>query len=62
MTEYDPDNRLAFGLCVIHEPELGYFSLEELESIELQWGLGIERDLHWQGTLADAQRIEGALR
>lgn len=62
MTEYDPDNRLAFGLCVIHEPELGYFSLEELESIELQWGLGIERDLHWQGMLADAMRIEGIPR
>jgi len=39
--EYDPEEKLAFGLCVIHEPELGYFSIEELESIELQWGLGI---------------------
>ena len=62
MTEYDPDEKLAFGLCVIQEPELGYFSLEDLESIELQWGMGIERDLLWQGTLADAERIEHVSR
>ena len=62
MTEYDPEERLAFGLCVIHEPELGYFSLEDLESIELQWGMGIERDLIWQGSLADAERIERVYR
>lgn len=62
MTEYDPEERLAFGLCVIHEAELGYFSLDELESIELMAGLGIERDLYWHGTLADAMRIEGIPR
>jgi len=62
MTEYDPEERLAFGLCVIHEPELGYFSLDELESIELQWGMRIERDLYWNGTLADAERVERASR
>lgn len=62
MTEYDPEEKLAFGLCVIYEPALGYFSLEELESIELQWGLGIERDLYWHGTLADAERIEHVSR
>lgn len=62
MTEYDPENELAFGLCVIHEAELGYFSIRELEEVDLPFGMGIERDLHWTGTLADAQRIERAVR
>jgi len=34
--------------------ELGYFSLSELESIRLPFGLRIERDLHYSGhTLAE---------
>jgi hypothetical protein len=48
-TEYDPEQRLAFGFAVIFpgEGELGYFSLNELESVRLPFGLKIERDLHW---------------
>ena len=44
--EYDPEKRLFFGLVSGHEVELGYFSLDELESVKVR-GLGIERDLYW---------------
>ncbi len=45
--EYDPNDRLGFGLVVGQERELGYFSLDELESIRGPLGLPIERDLYW---------------
>jgi hypothetical protein len=44
-TEYDPINRLFFGLVRGFEVELGYFSLDELEAVKGKLGLGIERDL-----------------
>src|SRR5438034_1363523 len=33
VAEYDPNERLAFGLVVGMETEWGYFSLDELEAI-----------------------------
>jgi hypothetical protein len=44
LTEYDPDERLAFGLVAGAEMELGYFSIDELESLEIR-GLKIEREI-----------------
>lgn len=54
-TEYDPEQRLFFGFAKITDGELGYFSLDELESVKLPLGLGIERDLYWndETTLAE---------
>jgi len=49
-TEYDPEEKLFFGLVHGHEKELGYFSLTELESIKRPFGLGIERDIHFDPT------------
>jgi len=46
-TEYDPDERLFFGYAHITDGELGYFSLDELESVRLPFGMKIERDAHW---------------
>ena len=46
-TEYSPDERMFFGLVVGQETELGYFSLDELESARGPMGLSIERDAHW---------------
>ena len=43
-TEFDPEQGLFFGLVVGHEPELGYFRLDELESVSGPFGLRIERD------------------
>jgi hypothetical protein len=56
-TEYDPKERLFFGFVRGHEGELGYFSLDELESVKVR-GLGIERD-KWFGfdhTLAEVMK------
>jgi len=56
-TEYDPEQRLFFGWAEIIPGcgELGYFSLDELESVKLPLGLGIERDLYFSETrLGDA--------
>lgn len=47
-----------FGLCHIHEAELGYVSLRELQGIRLRFGLKIERDLHFSPvTLEMAKRL-----
>ncbi len=55
-TEYDPDEKLFFGLVKGFEDELGYFSLEELESITGPGGLKIERDLYFKPcTLREAR-------
>tara|TARA_E500000305_G_C3944018_1_gene198918 strand:- start:196 stop:492 length:297 start_codon:yes stop_codon:yes gene_type:complete len=48
LSELDDDN-IAFGLCDLGYPELGYVSLDELKSLKLPLGLKIERDLHWDG-------------
>lgn len=48
-TEFDGED-VFFGLVDGFEKELGYFSLSELESVELPFGLKIERDLHWTPT------------
>src|SRR3990170_1503823 len=45
--EYDPDTRLAFGLAILQEREIGYFSMAELVAFRGQFGLPVERDLHW---------------
>jgi hypothetical protein len=52
-TEYDPETHEFFGLVQGHEVELGYFSLDELETITGSLGLHIERDRYWkEATLA----------
>jgi len=50
MTEYDPEQRLAFGWCDLGMgcPELGYFSIAELEQVRIApFGGKIERDMHY---------------
>jgi len=42
--EYDPVTRECFGYVDGFEGELGYFSIEELESVRGGLGLSIERD------------------
>ena len=44
--EFDGEDRF-FGFVNLFEKELGYFTLSELENVKLPFGLGIERDLHW---------------
>ena len=50
LTELDPDDGLAFGLCDrgMGEPELGYVSMLELAAVRGELGLPVERDLHFE--------------
>jgi len=41
------DDFIFYGLVRGFENELGSFSLNELQSVKVQFGLGIERDLHF---------------
>ena len=52
--EYDGEDTF-FGLCDLGMgfPELGYFSLAELQSIRGGLGLPVERDRYFEGTLKD---------
>jgi hypothetical protein len=45
--EYNPQTRTFFGLVNGLELEMGYFSLDELESVTGQFGLSVERDLYF---------------
>ena len=48
--EFDKTNEIFFGYVCGLENELGYFSLEELESVKGQLGLGVERDISFKPT------------
>lgn len=43
----DDDDFIFFGLVDLHEKEFVYFSLNDLQSVKLPFGLNIERDLHF---------------
>jgi hypothetical protein len=67
-TELDEDNDTLFGLADLGFgcPEIGAFSLLELASVRLPFGLGIERDLYFEGTFplsvcAEAARMAGRI-
>ena len=62
-TEFDPETGRFFGLAVLHEIELGYVTLEELETTVVR-GLPMERDrwLSADFTLADLEGIRLLLR
>lgn len=49
-SEYDPKERCFYGLVQGLEEELGYFSLDELESVRGPMRLKIERDLWFKPT------------
>lgn len=57
--EYSPEENSFFGYVTgMQEDELGYFSLDELASVKLPFGLSIERDLHWSPKkLRDIQEV-----
>ena len=47
LSELDPNTNIAFGLCDLGYPELGYVSLDELSNLKVKMGLSIERDLYF---------------
>ncbi|WP_297838477.1 DUF2958 domain-containing protein [uncultured Roseibium sp.] len=59
-TELDPDSDILFGLADLGYPELGSFSLEELASIRLPFGMGIELDILFQTNVAVSEWVEAA--
>jgi hypothetical protein len=60
--EYDPVERVFFGLTVITDAELGYLSLDDLEAFRGPLGVGIERDLWWDATTTLADVMAGKVR
>jgi hypothetical protein len=44
------DGEMFYGLVVGFEPELGYFSLSELETVRGKLGLPVERDAWFEPT------------
>jgi hypothetical protein len=61
-TELDADDDTLFGLADLGfgSPELGSFSLSEIASVRLPFGLGIERDLYFEGTFPLSVYAEAA--
>ena len=61
-TELDEDNDSLFGLADLGFgcPELGSFSLLEMASVRLPFGLGIERDLYFEGAFPFSVYAEAA--
>jgi len=49
-----------FGLADLWEKEWGYISLDELQSVKLPLGLGMERDMHFSGTYKDLKELQNA--
>ena len=47
VTEFDGKDTF-FGFVAGEYPELGYFSLSELEKLEGPYGLGVERDIYFE--------------
>ena len=67
-TELDADNDTLFGLADLGFgcPELGIFSLSELTSVRLPFGMGIERDILFEAAFplsiyAEAARQAGSI-
>ena len=56
LSELNPENNTAFGLCCLQDKELGYVSLDELLSFKGQFGLKIERDLSFEPTTLEECR------
>jgi hypothetical protein len=56
-TEFDGKDTF-FGFVSGEYPELGYFSLSELENLEGQYGIGVERDRYFEPTRLSTIRAE----
>ena len=66
-TEFDIDGDTLFGLADLGLPELGSWSLGEMQAVRLPFDMRIERDLHFTGDFpisvwADMARRAGGIR
>lgn len=62
VTELDEDGDTLFGLADLGEPELGSFSLSEMAALRLSFGMGIERDILFEGAFPISVYAEAARR
>ena len=64
ITELDPDTNILFGLCDLGMgfPEIGDVSLDELTSVKVSFGLGIERDMYFTADKTLSQYADNACR
>ncbi|MGE0854147.1 MAG: DUF2958 domain-containing protein [Hyphomicrobiaceae bacterium] len=60
--ELDADGDTLFGLADLGEPELRSFSLAEMQVVRLPFGMGIERDLLFEGRFPLSVYAETARR
>jgi hypothetical protein len=66
-TELEADGDTLFGLADLGDPEIGSFSLLEMTSVRMPFGMGIERDILFATDLplsvwAEAARQAGSIR
>jgi hypothetical protein len=69
LSEYNPDEDIAFGLCDLGmgSPELGYVGMKEMKSLRAFGIPRIERDMHWDADghslneYADKAKSEGQI-
>lgn len=66
-TELDEDGDTLFGLADLGMPELGCFSLSEMRSIRLPFGIGVERDILFETDVpisawSEAARETGSIK
>lgn len=62
-TEYDPVERRFFGYVKGDYPEYGYFSLDELSSVEAFPGVpAVERDKQWNSKTTIGDVVEAVER
>ena len=54
MNMEDDDGSYCWGICHLHVWEIGSFSIPELKSVKLPFGLHVERDMYFKPIKADA--------
>ena len=57
--EYDPKDKMFYGLVNGYVKELGYFSLQELQEVSYPMGIRIERDKYWNDSTTLSEVYSG---
>ena len=61
--EYDPNDRLFYGIAKIFEYELGYISFDEMKEVKAFGMMEVERDIHFKiKKVKDIEELRGWLK